>query len=151
MREREALDHRKTCINMNIQQYMEAHMHTHTVHRFQQVNTRATRSLQRVTQGTLVVHMPVVMSLGSIPHLFKAIMHIYNHKWRSDILQHLGITISDFSWIFPQVVSWIGNITCTNPTWNFYWAFPNCHTMHSAALSGSHYINQWHHCMLLIF
>ena len=62
-------------------------MHKHTVHIFQQVNTRANRSLQGVTQGALVVHIPVNMSLGSIPHLFILIMHIYDYKWHSDILQ----------------------------------------------------------------
>ena len=49
----------------NIEQYIQSHMHTHTVHIFQQVNTRA---LKRVTRGTLKALLPVVIYLGSIPH-----------------------------------------------------------------------------------
>ena len=63
------------------------HTCIHTRFTYFQLVARVTRSLQRVIQDTLVVHMPFVMTRGSIPHLFISIMHIYNYKWRNDILQ----------------------------------------------------------------
>ena len=55
------------------------HTCIHTWFTYFQLVARVTRSLQHVIQDTLIVHMPFVMTRGSIPHLFISIMHVYNY------------------------------------------------------------------------